>query len=78
MRQGILISDYRQPAIISCTAWSPDGQSIAIGDIAGRVHLWNVQTGQMALAYQAPSGGSAPWPSLPAELGSPPVIRMVG
>lgn len=57
MRQGTLIYDHQQPAIIAKTAWSPDGRSIALGDSAGQVHLWDVQTDQMALAYQSPSGG---------------------
>jgi WD40 repeat protein len=57
MQHGLLTYDYRQPAIIADVAWSPDGRSIVIGDSTGRAHLWNVQTGQMALAYQAPSGG---------------------
>lgn len=57
MQQGTLTYDYRQSAIIADAAWSPDGRSIAIGDSAGQVHLWDAQTGQMTLRYESPSGG---------------------
>ncbi|RKH66459.1 WD40 repeat domain-containing protein, partial [Corallococcus aberystwythensis] len=60
-RRGTCLSVLSNRAAILCAAWSPDGRHLATGDMAGRVHLWKLQSpGAKPTLIQEDTTGSAP------------------
>jgi WD40 repeat protein len=41
---------------VLCTAFSPDGQQLAVGDSKGEIHLWRVRDGRPLLTLKGHSG----------------------
>jgi WD40 repeat protein len=51
--KGTVLSRQRNPMEIFCAAWSPDGGHIATGDAAGRITIWQAESGQERRVYEA-------------------------
>jgi len=49
---GTMFSTHRTPHAMVYAAWSPDGQHIATGDSAGRIQIWQADTGQQRFVYK--------------------------
>ena len=51
--KGTLLFRQRHPVEIICALWSPDGGHIAAGDAAGRITVWQAESGQERRVYEA-------------------------
>jgi WD40 repeat protein len=53
-----MLLSYRPPTQLRTLAWSPNGQTIASGDVSGTIQVWNARTGALMTTYRGHTRGT--------------------